>query len=261
MPLKEPIPIHPRRSRAPIFIVLGVILVVSIGGALYLYQLYNRPSSNRWLQYQLYRANPDGYDEIRLQPGMRCGDAPFAFPTTGVIFGLWNQSYRPGHIHTGLDIFPATEPGVTPIYAAYPGFLTRQADWASTVIIRIPEDPLNPNRQIWTYYTHMATSDGESFVAEAFPPGTTEVFVEAGTFLGYQGDYSGDPLNPTGLHLHFSVVADDNGQFLNETVLGNTYDPTPYFNLAVNHAENPDEFPICPGEVTFEEWLLVDANE
>lgn len=261
MSLKEPIPIHPRRSRGPIVIVLGIILVLVVGGAFYVYQLYSQPSSNRWLQYTLYRANPDRYDEIRLQPGQRCGDAPFAFPTTGVIFGLWNQSYRPGHIHTGLDIFPATEVGVTPVYAAYPGYLTRQADWISTVIIRIPEDPLNPSRQIWNYYTHMATSAGESFVADDFPPGTFEVFVEAGTFLGYQGNYSGDPLNPTGLHLHFSVVEDSDGQFLNETVLNNTYDPTPYFNLSVNHKVNPDQFPICEEEVTFEDWPLVDVGE
>ena len=262
MSLNKPIPIHSSpRSRVPLFAMLGVILVLGTGALLYIYQLYNRPSSNRWLQYAVYRSNPEGYDEIRLQPGQRCGEAPFAFPTTGVIFGLWNQSYRPGHTHTGLDIFPATEPGQTAVYAAYPGYLTRQADWIATVIIRIPQDPLNPNRQIWTYYTHMATADGESFVAPQFPPGTSEVFVEAGTFLGLQGDYSGDPQNPTGLHLHFSVVADSEGHYLNETMLENTYDPTPYFNLPVDHSVNPNEFPRCEEILTVEAWQLVNADE
>ena len=87
-----------------------------------------------------------------------------------------------------------------PVYAVYDGYLTRQSDWTSTVIIRHPEDPLHPGKQVWTYYTHMATKEGEPFVSEKFPPGTREVFVPAGTLLGYQGNFSGDPVNPTGLH-------------------------------------------------------------
>jgi murein DD-endopeptidase MepM/ murein hydrolase activator NlpD len=192
---------------------------------------------------------------------MRCGEAPFAFPTTGVIFGLWDQSYRPGHRHSGLDIFSGTEPGVTPVYAVYSGFLTRLPDWTSTVIIRIPDDPLHSGEQVWTYYTHMATKDGESFVSDEFPPGTTEVYVPAGTLLGYQGNYSGDPINPTGLHLHFSVVKDDgSGTFLNETEIRNMYDPSPYFGMAMNNNENPDEFPFCDGEVTYEDWGEKNTN-
>jgi hypothetical protein len=102
----------------------------------------------------------------------------------------------------------------------------------------------------------MASQEGsESFVAEDFPPGTREVFVRAGTLLGYQGNYSGDPVNPTGLHLHFSVVRDDGqGGYLNELEIENTYDPSPYFNLAFNHSENPNEFAICEGIVTVETW-------
>lgn len=44
----------------------------------------------------------------------------------------------------------------------------------------------------------MADANGNSFVSPEFPPGTREVFVEAGTFLGYQGNYSGDPASPGG---------------------------------------------------------------
>ena len=77
-----------------------------------------------------------------------------------------------------------------------------------------------------------------------------EVFVQAGTLLGYQGNYSGDPVNPTGLHLHISVVKDDGrGGYLNELETGNTYDPSPYFGLPLDHNTNPNEFPVCDGAV------------
>jgi hypothetical protein len=107
------------------------------------------------------------------------------------------------------------------------------------VIVRVPEDPLQPGRQIWTYYTHMANPDGASYIAEDFPPGTEEVFVEAGTLLGYQGNYSGTPGNPTGVHLHFSVVLDDGqGGFRNELEIRNTLDPSPYLGLPLNAKES-----------------------
>ncbi|MQC25877.1 MAG: hypothetical protein DWG76_00290 [Chloroflexi bacterium] len=131
-------------------------------------------------------------------------------------------------------------------------------DWTATVIIRIPEDPLYSRRQIWTYYTHMADQQGESFISENFPSGTFGVYVEEGTFLGYIGNYSGDVNNPTGLHLHFSVVKDDgDGDFLNELDIRNTRDPTPYFNMAVNHNINPNEIPLCQEEITLADWALV----
>ena len=66
------------------------------------------------------------------------------------------------------------------------------------MIVRVPRDPLQPDRQIWVYYTHMADAAGNSFISDEFPPGTYERAVEAGTFLGRQGDYSGDPNNPVG---------------------------------------------------------------
>ena len=236
-----------------------VIVVIGAIGVYLVYRYYLSPSSSRWGQYQSFLQNPAGLREATLKPGQRCGDAPFAFPTSGVIFGLWDQSYRPGHKHSGLDIFGGTEPGETPVYAAYPGYLTRQPDWVSTVIIRIPDDPLHPGRQIWTYYTHMASNEGVSFIVDDFPPGSEEVYVEAGTLLGYQGNFSGDPLNPTGMHLHFSVVKDDGkGVYLNELEIRNTYDPSPYFYLPVNHKNNPNSFPVCDGTTSYEDWEPVD---
>ena len=119
-------------------------------------------------------------------------------------------------------------------------------DWKASIIIRIPSDPLNPGQQIWTYYTHMANELGSSYIIEQFPPGTSESFVEAGTLLGYQGKYSGSPDNPTGVHLHFSIVKDDAlGKFLNELEIKNTIDPSSYFNLDLNARTNRDMIPVC----------------
>jgi len=258
----KPIPLNGSR-KLPWKVMALAALILMAAGSYLVYRYFFRPSSQRWSEYRQFNEDRTKFDEILLRPGMRCENAPFAFPTTGAVFGLWNQSYRPGHRHAGLDIFSGDEPGVTPIYTAYPGYLTREEDWLSTVIIRIPEDPLNPGRQIWTYYTHMANVAGtKSFISGQFPMGTNEVYVEAGTFLGYQGNFSGDPGTATGLHLHFSVVKDDGkGQFLNELDIANTYDPSPYFNLRMNNDENPDEFPICAGQMVYEDWDLVGENE
>ncbi len=212
-------------------------------------------SSGRWAYYRALLIDRDSLSAFILKPGMRCGDSAFAFPTTGAIIGLWDQSYRVGHRHQGLDIFSGTSPGVTAVYAAYSGYLTRLDDWLSTVIIRVPEDPLHPDRQIWNYYTHMATRSGDSFISQEFPPGSYDVYVEEGSLLGFQGDYSGDPLNPTGLHLHFSIIKDDGeGGFLNELEIKNTLDPSPYFNLSVNHNNNAEEIPICEDGIEFADW-------
>ena len=116
--------------------------------------------------------DPKAHPDWAVQAGQRCGDAPFVLPTNGRIGFLWDDSFRPGHRHAGLDIFGGTDVGITPVVAAYDGYLTRLADWKSTVIIRIPSDPLMPGRQIWMYYTHMATAAGESFVVADFPPGS-----------------------------------------------------------------------------------------
>jgi hypothetical protein len=136
--------------------------------------------------------------------------------------------------------------GLTPVIAAYPGYLTRLPDWKSSVIVRVPEDPLKPGRQIWLYYTHMADPAGNSFISPDFPPGMYENYVEAGTQLGYQGDYSGDPNNPVGVHLHFSIVLDDGqGNFRNELEIRNTLDPSPYLGLPLNARQSDGQLVVC----------------
>ena len=93
----------------------------------------------------------------------------------------------------------------------------------------------------------MAGPEGKSSVAPEFPRGAQEQYVDAGNVLGYQGNYSGTPGNPVGVHLHFSMVK-DNGQgvYLNELEFENALDPSPYFSLHLNAAGNREEIPVCP---------------
>lgn len=262
MPFK-PIDISRKKVNwARIGLLFAIVTIIASGTLFWVFNGLAVSRSARWQDYQAWQQGLRSLSDYRFSPGARCENAPFVFPTSGVIFGLWGQVYRPGQSHTGLDIFAGTELNVSPVYATYDGYLTRLSDWRSAVIIRIPEDPLHAGRQIWVYYTHMADEQGNSFIDAGFPPGTSEVFVEAGTLLGFQGNYSGDPANPTGLHLHISIVKDDGkGNFMNETNIDNTYDPSPYFNLRVNNESNPDDFPICVGESIVEDWALVPENE
>ncbi len=233
-------------NQKAVFALVTFGLLAGLG--FYLYREF-RSSGTRGLTVSAFLSNPASQSNLVIRAGTRCGNAPFLFPTDGVVGFLWDDSFRPGHRHAGIDIFAGTQPGVTPVYAAYPGYLTRQANWKSSLIVRVPSDPLQPGRQIWVYYTHLAGPDGTSFIAADFPPGTTERYIEAGTLLGYQGNYSGSPGNPVGVHLHISVVKDDGqGRFKNELEIENTYDPSPYFGLELNANRKPDGIPLCEKE-------------
>jgi peptidoglycan LD-endopeptidase LytH len=227
--------------------ILAVIIVGVLVGLIYFIYISLRPSLGRSTHVLDWLRDPDSHPEWTVRAGTRCQpDAPFIFPTNGFVGYLYDDSFKLGHRHQGIDIFSGTDIGVTPVVAAYPGYLTRLPDWKSSVIVRIPSDPLNPGHQIWVYYTHMADADGNSFIAPDFPPGTNEKFVDAGTLLGYQGDYSGDPNNPVGVHLHFSIVLDDGqGHFLNELEIRNTLDPSPYLGLPLNAKTSDGEVIVC----------------
>jgi len=225
--------------------LLSIVFVAAMVVGIMLYRI-SRPAGERLLTFRAWMNNPASHPEWKLRAGTKCGEAPFIFPTDGMVGFLWDDSFRPGHHHQGLDIFGGESVGVTPVISAYPGYLTRLPEWKSAVIVRVPSDPLNPGRQIWLYYTHMADRNGGSYISDEFPPGTFEKPVDAGTLLGYQGNYSGDPNNPTGIHLHFSIVKDDGrGNFLNELEIKNTLDPSPYLGLRVNANTNPDTVPVC----------------
>ena len=222
-------------------------MLALVGAYLFLRDL--RPSVERMARLRQFWSDPEAHPDWMITAGDRCEDAPFVMPTDGFIGFLWGSSFRPGHEHQGIDVFGPSGPdglGETPVVAAYAGYLSRLPDWRSSVIIRIPQDPLKPDRQIWTYYTHLADAEGNSFILDAFPQGTEEVFVSAGTLLGYQGNYSADPDNPTGLHLHFSIVEDNGeGSFKNELEIRNTLDPSPYLGIDVNAESVGDAIVIC----------------
>jgi hypothetical protein len=227
-------------------ILLLIFLVGGLAGlGFYLYRSL-RPSTSRSMHVLEWLRNPQDHPEWVIQAGSRCNQAPFVLPTDGFIGYLWGDSFKPGHRHQGIDIFAGTGVDETPVVAAYPGYLTRLPEWRSTVIVRIPDDPLQPGQQIWVYYTHMADSDGNSFIAADFPPGTTEKLIESGTLLGFQGNFSGDPNNPVGVHLHFSIVQDDGrGHFLNELEMKNTLDPSPYLGLPLDAKEDTGDIILC----------------
>lgn len=223
-------------------LIAGLTAVIAAVVAYYSY----RPNATRVNKFYEWMRDPGSHPDWKLVAGSQCGTAPFLFPTDGFAGFLWGDPFGFRKTHQGIDIFAGTEAGMTPVVAAYPGYLTRQADWKSAVIVRVPSDPLHPGQQIWLYYTHMADQAGNSFISSEFPPGTSDKPIDAGTLLGYQGNYSGDPNNPVGVHLHFSIVADDGtGNFKNELDIDNTLDPSPYLGYPLNGYENRDRVPLC----------------
>lgn len=229
-------------------IVKTAVIGVFVAAALYVayravsYLRYvNDPRSEPFIQW----ANGDTAVREALVTVQQeaCPGAPFILPADGFI-GLLYEDPRPPYSkqkpHQGIDIFSNTEPGVTPVYAAYDGYLTREKEWKSSLIMRVPEDPLRPGEQIWLYYTHLADREGNGFIEAAFPPGTRELFVEQGALLGYTGDYNGRSPRRVWVQVHFSIVKDDgNGRYLNELQFNNTLDPTPYFGLPLNYKTAP----------------------
>jgi peptidoglycan LD-endopeptidase LytH len=232
-------------------LLIAVIFIGVLAGlAFYLYQnVYSpmKPTFSRSARVVEWIKDPASHPDWSLAAGTHCtSEAPFILPTDGLMGYLWDDSFQAGKRHQGLDIFGGTPVGQTPVVAAYPGFLTREASWKSAVIVRVPEDPLQPGRQIWLYYTHMADPSGNSFIDTAFPAGTTEKYIEAGTLLGYQGNYTGNPTNPSGVHLHFSIVLDDGkGGFRNELDIRNTLDPSAYLGLPLNAGMNDGNVIQC----------------
>ncbi len=221
-------------------IVTILILVLLLIGASYV-----DLRDSGFIEFVQYKQDPDSVDLPVIDGLAQCTNAPFINPTEGWIGIMYGDSIFGVQNHSGLDIFGLEGNGLTPVYAAYDGYLTRLPEWTSAIIIRHPDDPLVSGRQIWTYYTHLADADGNSYIIDQIPPGTIEMPVEQGTLLGYQGDYNGGSIRQVDTHLHFSIVLDDgNGQFLNETDIANTIDPSPYLGMRLNTgcADRP---PVC----------------
>jgi len=238
------------KTNRTVLIVSGIVVISTLTfGFLFGYKViaYIRTwATGRNKAVMEYIRHPEEHRDWELEALYRCEDAPFALPTHGFIGYLYRDSFTLLKLHTGLDIFGGTAVGETPIYAPYDGFLTRESDWKSSIILRIPKNPLNPEQQIWVYMTHMADSQGNSLIDAAFPPGTKDVPVRQGDLLGFQGNYSGYPGSPTGVHLHISIVKDDgSGVYLNELDIENTLDPSPYFGMSLNADSVPGPGTAC----------------
>jgi hypothetical protein len=225
------------------FLAFIALLLVCIG----IFYIASGPTlteaGSSTIDYLRYKVAPESVDLPVAESLTQCDGAPFVVPTDGWIGVLYADSILGTTNHSGLDIFGLEGNGVTPVYAAYDGYLTRLPEWTSAVIIRHPQDPLNPSQQIWTYYTHLADADGNSYILPQIPPGTYELPVKQGSLLGYQGDYTSKPW-AIDTHLHFSIVRDNDGQFLNETDIANTIDPSPYLGMRLN-ATCGDRPPVC----------------
>ncbi len=122
-----------------------------------------------------------------------CPGAAWPFPSSGALGLRWYNET--------LSLMGIGYDNTAPVYAVADGRLMRRADWPDAVAI-LHDDPLNPGEQVWAFYGGMASRDGQaSYVSATFPPGSTEVPVEAGELLGYQGSYRYD-----WTHLHFAVL-------------------------------------------------------
>lgn len=227
---------RPKRVTLGALFGLGMLLI-----AVYLIARVEDLAGTRGRQFiQWARGDEEERADLVTIQREQCPGAPFVLPADGFIGLLYNDPNGPYSTtapHQGIDIFSNSDPGVTPVYAAYGGYITREDDWRSTLIQRVPNDPLNPGNQIWLYYTHMADEAGNDFIVDMFPPGTRDLYVEQGTLLGYTGNFNGNSLRDVWVHLHFSIVKDNgSGQYLNELEFTNTIDPSPYLGLPVTYA-------------------------
>ncbi|MFQ3672602.1 MAG: M23 family metallopeptidase, partial [Aggregatilineales bacterium] len=149
-------------------LLIGVLALVGAGLTGRYGMRSAAPSSSNDLirEYLLF---PERRPALANLARRQCEGAPFILPSEGLIglmYGDTAAPYTAARRHTGIDIFGNGPAGTVPVYAAYDGWLTRLPEWLSTVIIR-HDDPLQPGRTIWTYYTHMASRDGsQSFVNE-----------------------------------------------------------------------------------------------
>ena len=159
-----------------------------------------------------------------------CPDAPFMWPVDGDLWYIYldPNAYRSEtDLHLGLDIY-ADGGGVVPVRAVYDGWLRRTGVERLRIRHTLPAEWEGkvPSRTVETYYTHMASAKGTSYIA--FPSKEhpiqvvdPEVWVTQGTIIGYVGNYGYGAERP---HLHISV---NNGE--DERVQANTYDPSAYF--------------------------------
>jgi murein DD-endopeptidase MepM/ murein hydrolase activator NlpD len=115
--------------KTPLRLALAAAAILAVLAAVAYFVLTRfNPFDRRGGNVIAFIRDPQAHSDWLIQANTRCGDAPFQFPTSGFAGYLWDDSFRIGHRHQGVDIFGGAQPGQTPIYAAYPGYLTREAD-------------------------------------------------------------------------------------------------------------------------------------
>ena len=226
------------------FLKVAIVLLVTAGALFSFFYVVSAasfllgPNGDRFLLWAL--GDEADRESLIITQHKACPGAPFILPAEGFVglpYASAGGPYSRANPHQGIDIFSPDRdvPGLIPVVAAYDGYVTREDDWRSTLIQRVPDNPLLPGRQIWLYYTHMADPNGNDFIVDLFPPGSREMFVEQGTLLGYTGNYNGNSPRDIWVHLHFSIVKDNgSGRYLNELEFENTLDPSPYLGMPVS---------------------------
>jgi len=162
-----------------------------------------------------------------VQAGQRCAMLPSSSPPAAYRLPV-DDSFGRLHHHQGIDIFGAAQSvGITPVVAAY-RVTHAAAPTGSHARHPHPRRSLQPGRQIWAYYTHMAMPDGTSLIPLISRPGLSKSTSRPGHCSAPRATtpHAG---NPVGVHLHFSIVLDDGENWLrNELNIHNTLDPSPY---------------------------------
>ena len=142
-------------------------------------------------------------------------------------------------MNDGIDFFGNAKESSTPVYAMADGILTRPPEWVDAVAI-LHDDPLRPGEMVWAFYGGMAAANGiDSFVAQEFPAGITNIPVKSGQLLGYQGRWSGTPPWPQWIHM-FIALADARGKSSPPQIITSTnlLDPAPYLGLVIESAKD-----------------------
>ena len=172
--------------------------------------------------------------------GLAVYPATLGTPQLRASFTGWVQT------RYGLTLDPATQ--VLPVNGSREALFA----FAQTVIDPTQDRPVvvcpNPFYQIYEGAALLAGA--EPFYAPSDPARNFAVdwdSVPSDVWARTQLVFVCSPGNPTGVHLHFSIVLDDgNGSFRNELEIANTLDPSPYLGIALNARQNPADLPVCP---------------
>jgi hypothetical protein len=149
-------------------------------------------------------------------------------------------------VNDGIEFFGNAKEASAPVSAMADGMLTRPPEWVDAVVI-LHDDPLRPGEKVWAFYGGMAAANGiDSFVAQDFPAGITDIPVKSGQLLGYQGRWSGNPPWPQWVHMFLAVV-DARGQSAppRNITSADLLDPAPYLGLLIESGKDSHQSLQC----------------